>query len=123
MVPGSAPLSSVNAATATQADRRRRQVLLSRWLLGAAVVALVAVIAYAAVTDRASPGEADFVARVRDVHPELSPARAPDERLIDVARSTCRPEGMSSVDRRWLNQIGVEVEWFTDASQVLCPSR
>lgn len=110
-----------NSTEISTAPRRERT--LTRWIIVVIVAALALAVLQSAFAGDVSPGRREFLRSIRADHPELSISVASDQALVDVARSTCTPEGISDSEASWLHRIGVDVDEFTESAQVLCPTR
>ena len=96
---------------------------MTRWIIGAILVLLVALVVQAALRDGPGPSEAAFVDQLRRDHPHLSVDAASEDELVAAAHRACSPEGLTDGDEVWLQTLDVDPATFTEAAQDLCPSR
>ena len=85
----------------------RRERTITRWIIVAIVAVLAVAVLRSLITGGATPAEDGFVAEVRQENPQLSVAVASDDELLDVALTTCSPDGISRRDVAWLRSIDV----------------
>ena len=103
-------------------DRRRLERSAVRWIIVALSVVLVAVVV-STPWRGSNPVEHDVVSAVRDRYVELSEAAAPDDRVIEAARSFCAPSGPSAAQRAWLASVQIDPAELAQLAEPLCPSR
>lgn len=104
-------------------DRRRLERSAVRWIIVALSVVLVAVVVSTPWRSGSNAVEHDVVSAVRDRYVELSEAAAPDDRIIEAARSFCAPSGPSAAQRAWLASVQIDPAELAQLAQPLCPSR